>query len=196
MVYRIKNEELKDWVKNKASAGDIAYYYDNRLKQSYIYFYNGPDENPYWRLVLKDAVDKYLVDKYLEEINKLKIEDTTVNKRCENCKYFKSLSGSGIASGSWCEHEEHKGMYVPKFVSCPEYAPKEELTTPFDGVKFYLIDKGTGEIEIKYVCEDCGKIMDKPYHWWLGISLTGKRNKSSGYHFRCEECDKKKEGKV
>jgi hypothetical protein len=199
MVYRIKNEELKDWVKNKANLGDVAYYYDNMLEQSYIYNYKGPDENPYWRLVFKDAVDKYLVDKYLEEINKLKIEEATVNKRCENCKYFKSVSVKDIAAGSWCDHEEHKGMYVPKFVSCPEYSPKEKRTTPFDGVKFYLIDDKTGELGLKYVCEDCGKVMDEPGHWWLALPLrdiNGKQTRPFGYHFRCEECDKKKEGKV
>ncbi len=198
MVYRMKSEELKDWVKNKANPGDVAYYYDNMLEQSYIYSYKGPDENPYWRLVLKDAFDKCLVYKYLEEINKPKIEDATVNKRCETCKYFKSISVKDVAAGSWCEHEEHKGMYVPKFVSCPEYSPKEKRTTPFDGVKFYLIDDKSGELGIKYVCEDCGKIMDKPYHWWLALPMTvnGKPSKNSGYHFRCEECDKKKDGKV
>ena len=138
------------------------------------------------------------VDACLKEINKLKVEDATVNKRCENCKYFKSISGAGIA-GSWCEHEEHKGMYVPKFVSCPEYEQKEKKSTPFDGVKLYLIDDKSGELGIKYVCEDCGKIVDEPGHWWLALPLrdiNGKQTRSCGYHFRCEECDKKKEGKI
>lgn len=196
MVYRIKNEELKDWVKNKANLGDIAYYYDNMLEQHYIYSYKGQDENPYWRLVLKDAVYKYLVDKYLEEINKLKIEEVTVNKRCENCKYFKSISVKDVAAGSWCDHEEHKGMYVPKFVSCPEHEPKEKKSTPFDGMKFYLKDTNTGELAINYICEDCGKEMpDAPYHWWLVVPVTTNAikhpTKAPGYHFRCEECEKK-----
>ena len=89
-------------------------------------------------------------------------------------------------------------MYVPKFVSCPEYAPKEKKSTPFDGVKFYLIDDKTGELGIKYVCEDCGKLMDEPGHWRFIIptGLYGKPNKNPGFQFRCEECAKKKEGKV
>ena len=119
-----------------------------------------------------------------------------MNKRCDNCKYFKSYTYKDTIMSSWCEHEDHKSMLVSNFTCCPEHEPKEELTTPFDGVKFYLVDNRTGEVGIKYICEDCGKVMDKPYHWWLGLSLNGKRNKTSGYHFRCEECDKKKEGKI
>ena len=139
------------------------------------------------------------VDACLKEVNKLKVEDATVNKRCENCKYFKSISVKDVAAGSWCEHEEHKGMYVHKFVSCPEYTPKEKKSTPFDGVKFYIMDDKSGELGIKYVCEDCGKLMDEPGHWWLALPLrdiNGKQTRPFGYHFRCEECDKKKDGKI
>ena len=118
-----------------------------------------------------------------------------MDRRCENCQYFNSVFVKDIATGSWCEHEEHKGMYVPKFTSCPEYAPKEKLTTPFDGVKFYLIDNKTGELAIKYVCEDCGKVMDKPYHWWLTLPVKGNCAQTFGYHFRCKECEDKKKKK-
>ena len=119
-----------------------------------------------------------------------------MNKSCENCKYFESTSVRGMTLGSWCAHEDHKGMYVPKFTSCPEYELKDTKTTPFDGVKFYLIDSKTGEIGIKYICEDCGKIMDKPDHWWLKVPYGNAVPKDMGYHFRCEECYKKKEGEV
>ena len=195
MVYKLAYEELNEWVKNKAKPGDVAYYFDRRTEQNYLYSYKGPDDSPYWRLLFNETITKYLV----EEINKLKVEDATVNKRCENCKYFKSISVKDVAAGSWCEHEEHNGMYVPKFVSCSEYTPKEKKSTPFDGVKLYLIDDKSGELGIKYVCEDCGKIMDEPGHWWLVLPLrdiNGKQTRPFGYHFRCEECDKKKEGKV
>ena len=190
MVYRIMYEELKEWVKTKALPGDVAYYFDDRAEKSYFYTYNGPDDNPYWRLIFNDAIVSY----FKEEINKLKVEDTTVNKRCENCKYFKS--GGAY---TWCANKEHVGMLVPKFVSCPEYEVKEKKSTPFDGVKLYLIDDKSGELGIKYVCEDCGKLMDEPGHWWLSLPLrdiNGKQTRACGYHFRCEECDKKKEGKV
>ena len=127
----------------------------------------------------------------MKEINKLKIEDTTVNKRCENCKYFKNTD-----TYTWCSHEEHAGMYVPKFVSCPEYEHKDIKPAPFDGVKFYLIDDKSGELGIKYVCEDCGKLMDKPGHWWLKVPYGNAVPEDLGLHYRCEECDNKKEGKV
>ena len=187
-------EDLIIWVKDKAEVGDVAWCKDRHTDYEYWYVYQGPDPNPTWFMLQEETINKYL-----EEINKLKIEDTTVNKRCENCKYFKSISVKDVAAGSWCEHEEHKGMYVPKFVSCPEYTPKEKKSTPFDGVKFYLIDDKSGELGIKYVCEDCGKLMDEPGHWWLALPLrdiNGKQTRPFGYHFRCEECDKKKDGKI
>ena len=185
-------KDLDTWVKTKAKPGDVAYWHDTQHDQHYYYFYTEPDSKPFWRLWFKDDV----IDKYLAEINKLKIEDTTVNKRCENCKYFKSLAVKDITAGGWCDHEEHKGIFVPKFVSCPEHTPKDTRTTPFDGVKFYLADDKTGELNIKYVCEDCGKIMDKPDHWWLKVPYGNAVPKDMGYHFRCEACDKKKEGRI
>ena len=185
-------EDLDTWVKTRATPGDVAYWYDELHDQRYYYFYTEPDPKPCWILWFKDS-------EILEEINKLKTEDTTVNKRCENCKYFNSISVKDVVAGSWCEHEEHKGMYVPKFVSCPEYTPKGTRTTPFDGIKLYLIDDKTGALGIKYVCEDCGKLMDEPGHWWLALALrdiNGKQTRPAGYHYRCEECDKKKDGKI
>jgi ribosomal protein L44E len=123
-------------------------------------------------------------------------KEPKMEKRCDNCKYFKSLNFKGTAMGSWCDHEEHKGMIVANFTSCPEYEPKEVKTTPFDGMKFYLKDTNTGELAINYICEDCGKEMpNAPYHWWLVVPVTTNAvkhpTKRHGYHFRCEECEKK-----
>ena len=192
MVYRLKGEELKDWVKNQANPGDTAYYYDNMSEQSYIYNYKGPDENPYWRLVLKDTLYNYLVDKYLEEVNKLKLEETKMNKKCENCKHFAFVSGV-----SYCSHKDQAGAWVPKFTCCDKHDPKERRNTPFDNMKFYLKDSSTGELVIKYICEDCGKEMEDPYHWWkVETPRPTKAFGKPGYHWRCEECDKKKEGKI
>ena len=84
MVYALMYEELSEWVKNKAKPGDVAYYFDRRTERNYLYSYKGPDDNPYWRLLFNETITKYLV----EEINKLKIEDATMNKSCENCKYY------------------------------------------------------------------------------------------------------------
>ena len=189
MIYRIKMEELKEWIKHKAQVGDIAFSKTHHDEREYMYAYKGPDPHPAWFMVQED-----LVDNYLEEINKLKIEDTAVSKRCETCKYFKNTD-----TYTWCTHIEHAGMYVHKFVSCTDYEHKEKKPTPFDGVKLYLIDDKSGELGIKYVCEDCGKLMDEPGHWWLALPLrdiNGKQTRPFGYHFRCEECDKKKDGKI
>ena len=188
-AYRMNLEDLDIWVKYKAEVGDVAWCKDRHTDREYWYVYKGPDPNPTWYMFQEDVINKYL-----EEVNKLKIEDTTVNKRCENCKYFKNTD-----TYTWCSHKEHAGMYVPKFTSCPEHKAKEKNSTPFDGVKFYLIDDKTGELGIKYVCEDCGKLMDEPGHWWLALPLrdiNGKQTRACGYHFRCEECDKKKDGKI
>ena len=189
MVHCIKLEELDEWVKNKAKPGDVAYYFDRRTEQSYLYSYKGQDDNPYWRLIFNETIIKYLV----EEIDKLKVEDNTMNKRCENCKYWNSTGGY-----SRCDHEDQAGIFVPKFTCCAKYEPKEKKSTPFDGVKLYLIDDKSGELGIKYVCEDCGKLMDEPGHWWftMPIGLYGKPSRNPGFHFRCEECDKKTDGKV
>ena len=124
-----------------------------------------------------------------------------MHKRCDNCKYYdsgivKDLSGSS-AIRSWCNNEKHVATYVPCFTCCPEHELKEVKTTPFDGIKFYIKDTSTGELSVKYTCEDCGKEMwDAPDRWWLVLPLNNNHKRRTGYHFRCEECDKKKEGKI
>ena len=59
-----------------AEPGDVAYWHDRRDDQHYYYFYTEPDPKPYWRLWFKDDV----VDKYLEEINKLKNKYAITNE--------------------------------------------------------------------------------------------------------------------
>ncbi len=115
-----------------------------------------------------------------------------MNKRCENCKYWQC--GESI---SFCKHTDQVGIVVPKFTSCDKHEPKEVKSTPFDGIKFYMKDTNTGELSVKYTCEDCGKEMwDAPDRWWLVLPLNNNPKRRTGYHFRCEECDKKKEGKI
>lgn len=186
MVYYMKMDELAEWVKTKAQLGDVACSRDRYSDRRYLYVYRGSDDKPYWRMLQDD-----IVDKYLEEINKLKVEESKMNKRCDNCKHFKNVPGSF----SWCSHKEHAGMYVPKFTSCPEHthAPKEEKHGPFDNIKFYIKDSKTGEVEARYVCEDCGKEMKAPYRWWMKVPYGNAVPDDIGYHYRCEECDKKKE---
>ena len=184
-------DELREWVKNKPEKGDVAYCKNHHDEREYMYVYTGPDPNPTW------VMQEDLVNKCLEEINKLKIEDTTVNKRCENCKHW-HYGGLG-ANLSFCKQDDQVGILVPKFTCCDKHEPKEERSTPFDNLKFYLKNASTGELDIKYICEDCGKIEDKPFHWLLRLPMVtnGKASvKRPGYYFRCEECDKKKDGKI
>ena len=112
-----------------------------------------------------------------------------MTKRCDNCKFFKE---EGCIT--MCIHKAHCG-YVPTFTSCSDHEPKK--VGPFDNVKFYLKDSNTGEMELKYICEDCGKVMDIPFHWWLVLPIKPKDKYTHrpGYHFRCEDCEKKLEVK-
>lgn len=184
----MKMDELAEWVKTKAQLGDVACSRDRYSDRRYFYVYRGSDDKPYWRMLQDD-----IVDKYLEEINKLKVEESKMNKRCDNCKHFKNVPGSF----SWCSHKEHAGALVPTFTTCADHEPKEERTGPFDSLKFYLKDSSTGEIGLKYICEDCGKVMDEPFHWWkVETPKPTKAFGKPGYHWRCENCDKKKDGKI
>jgi hypothetical protein len=186
----MKLEDLDKWVKSKPQIGDVAYLVDTYFDKRYLYFYKGPDDKPGLHIIDQQFAQDY----YIKEINKLKVEDTRVNKRCDNCKYFNGVTMSKITD-YWCSHEKYSGTRVAAHTSCPEHEPKKELTTPFDGVRLYLINEHTGEIGIKYICKDCGKEMEKPYHWWLKVPFGNTVPKGVGYHFRCEECDKKKAGK-
>lgn len=186
-------EDLDYWVKHKAKPGDMAYHYDHTLEQYYFYAYNGPDEKPFWR-----ACSKGIAEAYIEEVIKerKKIEETKMNKRCDNCKYFNGVTMSKITD-YWCTHEKYSGIRVAAHTCCPEHAAKEKLTTPFDGMKLYLKNKDTGELSVNYICEDCGKEMvAAPDRWWLVFPLNDRAKRVPGYHFRCKECDKKKEGKI
>lgn len=116
-----------------------------------------------------------------------------MNKRCDNCKYWVKVAGVQ----PYCAQDKHFGMYVPGFVSCSEHEPKEKQRNPFDGMKFYLKDKDTGELSINYICEDCGKEMQEaPDKWQLVLPLNNRSIKVPGYHFFCTDCYKKKETKI
>ena len=186
-VCSMTREDLDVWVKTRAKPGDVALWYDTQHNQQYYYIYKEPDSNPSWSLWFKDDV----IEKYLVEINKLKIEDTAVNKRCENCKHW-HYGGLGV-NISFCKHDDQVGILVPKFTCCDKHELKEERSTPFDNMKFYLKDASTGELDIRYACEECGMLEDKPFHWWFALPIytNGKPTKKPGFHFRCEACEKK-----
>jgi hypothetical protein len=175
----MKLNELDEWVKNKAKPGDLAYHYDAMLEHFYTYYYIKPEPRPFWRL----WTDQGVLQDYLTNL-----EESEMKKRCENCQYHKNFI---------CCHPEHIGMLVPNFTVCPEYEAKEELPGPLDNLKFFLKNKDTGELTVKYVCEDCGKVMEKPFNWQfrMPIAHNGKKTSRPGYYFFCEECDKKKASK-
>jgi hypothetical protein len=180
-------DKLEQWYR-LAKPGDVAYHFSDFSTFIYLCVYDSSDMAPVWRMFTDiEEAQKYL-DKHF-----IKKEDTKMNKRCENCKYYNKVPGMQ----AYCTHDKHMGMYVPGFVSCSEHEFKEELTGPFGNLKFYLKDSNTGEIELKYICEDCGKAMSEPFHWWkVETPKPTKAFGKPGYHWRCEECDKKKDGKI
>ena len=67
---------------------------------------------------------------------------------------------------------------------------------PFNNLRFFLKDSSTGEMELKYVCEDCGKVMDAPYRWQfkLPARYPGQATLNAcGFHFKCEDCSNKRD---
>lgn len=179
MVYSMKLGEVDFWIKTKAKPGDYAYSTDPITGKHYIYFYIGPDENPYWREMPPAAE----LEKLLE-----KEEEPGMKKSCENCKHRNNFV---------CCHPEHTGTIVPTFTVCPEHEAKEECQGPLDNLKFFLKNKDTGELGVKYICEDCGKVMETPFKWQfiMPIIHNGKKTSRPGYYFYCEECCNKKAGK-
>ena len=185
MTYSIRYEDLKEWINTKANPGDLAYCFIKSIPDLfYTYYYKQHESYPKW--TLWTDLDK--LQKYLDSL-----EEQKMDKRCENCKHW----NAGPQNLSFCAHADQVGVLVPRFTCCSKFENKEKFSTPFDKVKFFLKDTSTGELELKYVCEDCGKIMDEPFHWWkVETPRPTKAFGTPGYHFRCEECDKKKEGKI
>ena len=69
---------------------------------------------------------------------------------------------------------------------------------PFGTLRFFLKDVSTGELELKYVCEDCGKVVDTPYNWRFKFPARAPGSPTQpacGFYFSCEECAKKNERK-
>lgn len=60
MLCKIPSYELGHWVRNRANYGDIAYHYNKATDQSFIYIYDGPDNNPHWKLMLENTIDEHL----------------------------------------------------------------------------------------------------------------------------------------
>ena len=112
-----------------------------------------------------------------------------MDKRCENCKYYQFNMVCGF-----CTHINHDGVYVAKHTVCDDWREKLKLRAPFDNLKLYLADGSTGEMKVTYVCEDCGKEMDKPYYWQykMPVVVNGKKPNEVGYFFYCEKCHEKR----
>lgn len=54
----------------------------------------------------------------------------------------------------------------------------------FDNLKFYFKDPTTGELTVKFLCDDCRKEMDKPHYLYQVV----RGGKDFGYHFLCHDC--------
>jgi len=186
-VYSMKYSDLEYWVKNKAEPGDLATYYVNNGEFGefmYTYYYTKPDDNPRWCI----WSDMKKLQKYLDNLG-----ETKMDKRCDNCKHFKNMPGSF----SWCSHKEHAGTLVPGFTACTDHELKQKSEAPFDNLKFFIKDQKTGELEVKYICEDCGKVMEAPFHWQFRVPLGANKDpdKRPGYYYWCEECWEKEKKK-
>ena len=133
MVYRMKYEELNDWVKNKAQPGDIAYYFDRRTEQNYLYSYKGPDDNPYWRLVFNEVINKYLVEeKIIKILNKIR---PYLNSEGGDLQYI------GFEDGI---------VYVRMMGACVDCAGLD--STLKDGIEALLVESVPEVIEVR----NCG----------------------------------------
>lgn len=185
MVYN----ELNNWIDSKPQHGDVAYLIEPITDKRYIYVYRGPDNDPYSHLIS----DQFAADWFMKEVDKLKVEEPKMNKTCDNCKHFKNIPGSF----SWCSHKDHAGVLVPVFPSCADHEPKQKIDGPFDNLKFFIKDASTGELELKYICEDCGKIMERPFHWQFRVPFGANKDpeKRPGYYYWCEERWEKAEKK-
>ena len=111
-----------------------------------------------------------------------------MSNTCKNCKYFKD---------NICQHQDHCGVIVASFTTCNDY-DEEIRRGPFGTIKFVISEKTPDEVILRYVCEDCGKTMEEPYHWQLRLPTPFftqldpetkiKKEKEHGYHFWCKEC--------
>lgn len=57
----------------------------------------------------------------------------------------------------------------------------------FDQIKLYLKNPETGELKITFLCEVCGKEMEKPDYWMFRTYNCSQKEKP-GYYFRCTKC--------
>jgi hypothetical protein len=176
-------DKLELWFKI-AKPGDIAFHFEIDPERYWIYIYREDDTAPCWH-VFNDVAS---AQKYLDSSMEPNME-----KRCENCKHFKNIPGSF----SWCSHKDHAGALVPVFTSCADHESKQKIEAPFDNLKFFIKDQKTGELEIKYIREDCCKIMEAPFHWQFRVPFGANKDpeKRPGYYYWCEECWEKEKKK-
>ena len=183
-------DELELWFK-LAKPGDIAFHFDVLARNYWIYGYRETDCFPCWNVFHdKESTQKYIDD--FTNIGEVKME-----KRCDNCKYFGKFSYKDTSMASWCDHPDYTQPLVAEFTSCQKHEFKHKIEAPFDNLKFFIKDQKTGELEIKYICEDCGKVMTKPFHWQFRVPFGSNKDpdKRPGYYYWCEDCWEKEKKK-
>lgn len=153
MIYSMKHDELDLWVNKIAKPGDLAYCYDKATEFMYTYYYTRPEPCPFWRL-WSDMED---LQKYLNSLEK----HDKMNIKCDNCKHWQK--GPDF---SFCVHDNHKGVVVPAFTSCPDFEAKAVLAPcPFCGGEAEVIIKDWDNRADEYMvhCTKCG-VRQKDYY--------------------------------
>lgn len=59
----------------------------------------------------------------------------------------------------------------------------------FDNIKFYLTNRKTGEMTIKFICDNCKEEMDKPYNYQIPVSVKNIPE-TWKTKYLCEKCYK------
>lgn len=79
-VFYISPGDLNDWVKTVAQIGDVAYCYIREVEECGMYYYLGPDDNPFWR-----KLDPGFSEKHSKKENK---GDDKMNKQMYGLKLY------------------------------------------------------------------------------------------------------------
>lgn len=58
-----------------------------------------------------------------------------------------------------------------------------------NNIKLYLKNIFTGELKVKYICDDCGKLMNEPKNYYIKCK-NGIADPFTTI-FRCDDCYKK-----
>lgn len=85
--FLLELEELRYWVDHVASPGDVAVHFNISTGLTYVYSYEGPDENPQWILSSKTSpAQEELPTKTGRWIPVSQKPGVYAGMKCSNCK--------------------------------------------------------------------------------------------------------------